>query len=127
MTIANWCLLIAILLPYVWFGVANAKAGVKRDNDNPRAFLNELTGAARGALGAHQNSFEVNGGFIAGVLVAEFAHAPQGRVDALAAAFIAFRIAHGLLYIGGKGGPRSVMFFGGFACTIALFVTAAMH
>jgi len=126
MTLANWCLLIAIVLPYVWFGVANATAGVKRDNAEPRDFLSRLDGTARRALGAHVNSFEANSGFIAGVLVAEFAHAPQGRVDALAAAYIALRVVFGLLYIGDKPGARTAVFFGGFGCTIALFVVAAI-
>ena len=126
MTIAYWCVLVAILLPYVWFGVLSSNLGPNRDNDQPREALVGLKGLASRALGAHLNAFEAFGGFAAGVFVAELAHAPQGRIDLLAMIFVAARIAHGALYLAGAGAIRSLMFFVGLICTIGFFVIAAL-
>lgn len=126
MTLANWCLFITTLLPYVWFSYANSKAGKLRDNDTPRDFIEKAEGAAKRAIWAQNNAFETNTAFIAAVLVAQFQHAPQGRIDALAIAYVLFRIAYGVLYIAGKGGLRSAAFAGGFFCTIGLFIVAAI-
>ena len=126
MTIALWCVLVALILPYAWFGVLNAKAGVARDNANPRDFLLKLQGPAKRALGAHLNSFEANTAFVAGVLVAQMVHAPQGRIDALALLFVLLRVAYGLLYLAGEGTGRSVMWAAGFACTVGLFIVAGL-
>lgn len=126
MTLTNWCIFITVLLPYVWFSIANSKAGKLRDNDNPRDFAEKAEGIAKRAIGAQNNAFETNIGFIAAALVAQLAHAPQGRVDALAAAYVVFRIAFGIFYIQGKGGLRSAAFTGGLFCTIALFIIAAI-
>jgi uncharacterized MAPEG superfamily protein len=126
MTIASWCVLIALLLPYAWFGVLNVNAGVVRDNASPRDFLLRLQGPAKRALGAHLNSFEANTAFVAGVLIAQMAHAPQIRVDAAAVLFVALRVAYGLLYLAGHGTARSLVWSAGFVCTVGLFVIAAL-
>jgi uncharacterized MAPEG superfamily protein len=126
MTIASWCVLIALILPYAWFGVLNAKAGAARDNSSPRDFLLRLEGPAKRALGAHLNSFEANTAFVAGVLIAQMAHAPQGRIDAAALLFVVLRVAYGLLYLAGQSSARSLVWSAGFACTVALFVIAAL-
>jgi uncharacterized MAPEG superfamily protein len=125
MTIAYWCVLIAILLPYVWFGVLQSRLGARRDNNLPRAVLVGLQGLEARALGAHLNSFEATMGFAAGVIIAHLANAPQGRIDTLAVIFVLARIAHGLLYLAGRGALRSIAFFVGLFCTIGLFVIAA--
>jgi uncharacterized MAPEG superfamily protein len=124
MTIAFWCILVAILLPYVWFGVLASKLGARRDNNLPRAVLVGLEGVEARALGAHLNSFEVTIGFVAGVIVAHLAHAPQGRIDTLAVIFILARVAHGFLYMAGIGALRSLAFFVGLGCTIGFFVVS---
>jgi uncharacterized MAPEG superfamily protein len=126
MTIAYWCVLAVVLLPYVWFGFFAGRVGAARDNNNPRAVMTTAEGVAQRALGAHLNSFETSIGFIAGVMVAELAHAPQNRIDLLALVFVAARIVYGMLYLAGQGALRSLAFFVGFLCTIGLFVVAAM-
>lgn len=125
MTIADWCVLAAILLPYAWFGVANAKGGKERNNHYPRDFANRVDGAAKRAWGAHMNAFEALPAFAAAVLIAQQAHAAQGRVDAIAGVWVLLRVAHGLFYVADKGLLRSAAWFGGVACVVALFVTAA--
>jgi uncharacterized MAPEG superfamily protein len=125
MTIAYWCVLAVILLPYVWFGFFAAKVGTARDNNQPRAVMAGVQGQAQRALGAHLNSFETSIGFIAAVIIAQLAHAPQNRVDLLAIVFVAARVLYGIFYLAGLGALRSAAFFVGLVCTIALFVVAA--
>jgi uncharacterized MAPEG superfamily protein len=117
--------LAVILLPYVWFGFFAAKVGSSRDNNQPRAVMASVQGQAQRALGAHINSFEVSIGFIAAVIIAQLAHAPQNRVDLLALIFVAARVLYGIFYLAGLGALRSAAFFVGLLCTIALFVVAA--
>jgi uncharacterized MAPEG superfamily protein len=126
MTIAYWCVLVVILLPYVWFGFFAGRVGTARDNNQPRAVLASAEGVALRALGAHQNSFEASIGFIAGVIIAHLAHAPQARIDVLALVFVAARILHGVFYLAGLGPLRSLAFGVGMACTIGLFVISAI-
>jgi len=126
MTIAYWCVLAVILLPYVWFGVFSARVGSARDNNNPRAVLATVEGPAQRALGAHLNSFETAIGFVAAVIIAELAHAPQDRIDLLAEIYVAARVLYGIFYLAGFGALRSLAFFVGLLCTIGLFVVSAM-
>ena len=125
MTIAYWCVLVAILLPYVWFGALNAKLGARRNNNEPRKALIGLEGFELRAFGAHQNAFEVTTGFVAGVIIAHNAHATQSWINLLAVVFIVARIAHGALYLADKGALRSACFGVGLLCTIGLFVISA--
>ena len=53
MTIAYWCVLAVILLPYVWFGVFSARVGSARDNNNPRISLCEVRIGRRGKPTVH--------------------------------------------------------------------------
>jgi uncharacterized MAPEG superfamily protein len=64
-------------------------------------------------------------GFIAAVIIAELAHAPQSRIDLLAVVFVVARVLYGILYLAGYGALRSAAFFVGLVCTIGLFVVAA--
>lgn len=86
MTIALWCVLAAILLPYVCFGIAvnrSREDGKRvRDNRNPRDFPNRIEGLPKRAWGAQLNSFESLPGFAAAVIIAPLVHAPQIRIDA---------------------------------------------
>ncbi len=125
MTIAYWCVLVAILLPYVWFTPLNVKLGARRDNNEPRPALVGLSGFESRALGAHQNAFEVTTGFVAAVIIAHNVHATQSWINTLAVVFILARIAHGALYLAGMGSLRSAAFFVGLLCTIGLFVISA--
>ncbi len=60
MTVALWCVFIAIFLPYVCTGVAKAVVGYRlSDNHDPRDFFESLNGVARRAHAAQLNSFEV--------------------------------------------------------------------
>jgi uncharacterized MAPEG superfamily protein len=125
MTIANWCVLIGIFLPYVWFGVANAKGGRERSNHYPRDFANKAEGVAKRAWGAHLNAFEALPAFAAAVIIAQMTHGAQDRINLVAMLWVALRLLHGLFYVADKSLLRSGAWFGGLACVVALFVLAA--
>ncbi len=126
MTIALWCVLAAILLPYIWTLTAKLQGGFSpRDNRNPREFLEQAQGTAKRAHWAQLNTFESIPGFMAAVIVAHIAQAPQGSVDALAVIYILLRLAYGLLYIADQARLRSLVWMAGVLCIVGLFVAAA--
>jgi uncharacterized MAPEG superfamily protein len=114
MPFAYWSILIAALLPLIIIGYA--KAG-SRDNSAPRDSAENLSGAKRRAYAAHQNAFEsfpLNFG------------ASATTVSVLAALYLAFRIAHALLYIADKSSLRSAAYAGGLFANIAIFLSPAL-
>ncbi|ALN55627.1 MAPEG family protein [Lysobacter yananisis] len=126
MTIAYWCLLAAALLPYLWTSLAKAN-GQRYDNRDPRGWqARQDNPRSKAAYAAHLNAFEAFPAFAAGVLGAQMAGVDTGWIDVLALAFIAFRVLHGVFYIAGKASLRSAVWAGGFACTVALLVLAAL-
>lgn len=130
MTIAFWCVLVGILLPYACFGIARnrgrAPDGTRlRDNERPRDFPNRIQGVAKRAWDAHLNAFESFPGFAAAVLIAHFVHAHQSTVDALALAWALARIAHAAFYLLDKASLRTAAQLVSLSCVIGLFVVAA--
>lgn len=126
MTTAFWCVLIAALLPYL--GTVSAKIGGRmspRANHQPREWLEKLGGWQKRAHWYQLNSFEAFPAFAAAVIIATLAHAPQPRLDLLAEAFIAFRVAHYICYVADWASLRSLVWFGGAVCTVWLFVLGA--
>ncbi len=120
MTIAFYCVFIAAMIPYGF--TAAAKIGAPGFNNyKVRDFQNKLEGWRRRAHWAHQNGMEAFPPFAAGVIIAQTAGAPQGVVDKLAITFVVFRLLYGALYIANKAPLRSVAWFVGFGCMIALF------
>ncbi|ALU90770.1 MAPEG family protein [Herbaspirillum rubrisubalbicans] len=124
MTLADWCILIAGLMPVLTIAVA--KYG-RRDFDNaePRAWLDQQTGLRRRADYAHRNHFEAFPFFAAAVLVAQQVGAPQAQIDIAALVFIAARILYTVLYLTDKPSARSAVWIVGYLSVIALFVIAA--
>ncbi|WAJ38036.1 MAPEG family protein [Pseudomonas sp. GOM7] len=128
MTLAYWCVLIAIVLPYL--GTASAKflgpGYGPRANQDPRAFLGSLQGWRKRADNAQQNGFEVTPAFAAAVIIAHLAGgAAQGLLDQLAVAFIVSRVLYLLCYLAGWGVLRSLVWFAGMGVIVALFVVSA--
>lgn len=128
MTIALWCILIAALLPLVFTAVAKYghEAGMHRLNRQPRVYQGELTGFRARAHWAHLNSIEAFPPFAAAVLVAQWVHAPQGRIDLIAVLFIVLRLIYGAFYLSDRPLLRSLTWLLGLICMIALFVVAAL-
>ncbi|CNQ63493.1 MAPEG family protein [Neisseria gonorrhoeae] len=127
MTFAYWCILIACLLPLFCAAYTKKAGGFRfKDNHNPRGFLAHTQGAAARAHAAQQNGFEAFAPFAAAVLTAHATgNAGQATVNTLAGLFILFRLAFIWCYIADKAALRSLMWAGGFACTVGLFVAAA--
>jgi len=124
MTVAYWCVLAAIVMPYIW--AINAKASApKFDNNQPREWLAKLQGRGARANAAQMNSFEAMPGFIAAVIIAHLAGAPQHQIDILALNFVVLRLMYGYLYIIDQATLRSVIWALALACVVALFVISA--
>ena len=119
MTNAYWCLMIAGILPYVATGIA--KAGGGYNNRDPRAWLATQTGRRARANAAQKNSFEAFPFFAAAVLVAVLSHAPQEKIDLYAELFIMARVLDIGAYIFDLALLRSIVWFVGIGCVIALF------
>jgi len=127
MPIAYWCVLVVVLAPY-FLSVA-ARSQVSRSDyvQDPRAYSDSLSGWRKRAHLAHLNAFEATPAILAGVTIAELAQAPRLHVDAVALAFVVFRVLHAGLYIADKPMWRSHAWRLGILCVIALFVDAAIY
>ena len=124
MKIAYICILIAVLLPYVWTVIAKS-SGKRFDNRDPRAWLAKQTDAkSQRANAAQLNAFEALPGFIAAVLMAQLAGVNVQHIMWCSIAFIVFRILHGVFYIANKHQLRSLVWFAGLACVMVLIGSA---
>jgi uncharacterized MAPEG superfamily protein len=122
MPIAYWCVLVAALLPISL--AAYAKSG-SRDNHTPRDAAEQLSGAKRRAYAAHENAYDNFAFFAVAVIAALSFGATPSTVNLLALLYIAFRVAHALLYIADKATPRSAAYAGALFTNIAIFVLPA--
>ena len=120
MHFSYWMVLVAALLPYTTVGIAKAQKGY--DNAKPRVYLSNLEGWRARAEWAHRNHFEAFPAFAAAVFVAQLKPTPQHTIDLLAGLFIVARLIYTALYIAGFASLRSLVWFAGVACVIALFV-----
>jgi uncharacterized MAPEG superfamily protein len=128
MTTPFWCLLIAVILPYV----LSAAGGYFRmsqlgslDNKHPRAQYAALQGTGARAWAAQQNAWEALPVFASAVLVAHLAGADPGRSATAALLFVAARVLHPIFYLANLDILRSLIFFVGFGSCLWLFVLAA--
>jgi uncharacterized MAPEG superfamily protein len=126
--VAYWCVLVAALLPYLWTSVAKA-SGERYDNRDPRGWMARQTEPrVHRANAAQLNAFEAFAPFAAGVVFAQLAGVAEARIAWLAVAFVVFRALHGVVYtMGLKHSLRSLVWAGGMACVVALFVLAALR
>ena len=126
MTIAQWCVLAACLLPPATMAIAKvAMARLPRkeggfDNENPREWEAKLTGWKSRAHAAQLNGFEALPLFIAGVIFAQMGGGDQGRIDLLALSFIAIRCAYIAAYLANKASLRSLIWFAGVVVSVML-------
>ena len=126
MTIAFWCVLAAAALIYIATGLAKVGGRMPpRDNHAPREWLDRQKGWPKRAHWAQQNGFEVFPIFAAAVIIAQLAHAPQGRVDTLALSFVGLRVVYLILYLADLAHLRTLAWFGGMVCIVWLFCLGA--
>ena len=129
-TVAYWCVLLAVLLPYAcaWlaksrgFGKPRSQGGY--DNNDPRGWAARQEGWQARADAAQSNSFEALPFFIGAVIIAHQLGAGQTRLDILAVVFVFLRIIYIAMYIAGLGTARSAFWALGFAVNIAIFFSA---
>jgi uncharacterized MAPEG superfamily protein len=123
MTVALWCVLIAIFLPYVCTAVAKASGGFRlSDNHDPRDFLESLNGVARRAHAAQLNSFEVMPAFAIAVIVAHLVGTAQlVTVNVLAVLFITSRLLYIICYLADWAILRSLVWFVGMGLIASFF------
>lgn len=127
MFIAYCCILVAACLPYLW--AVLAKTSVRGyNNKDPRGWVaRQDNPRVRNAYAAHLNAFEAFPAFAAAVLMAQFAQVDAQQIAWLSMGFIAFRILHGIFYLAVLQSLRSLAWLGGFACVIALMLSAAVQ
>jgi uncharacterized MAPEG superfamily protein len=123
MTISNWCIALAALLPIGWSMLS--KSQLTYNNRQPRVYEEALSGWRQRAHWTHLNSMESFAPFAAAVLVAQQADGVQGLIDLLAVVFIALRILYGVCYLADLGALRTLVFSLGLGCVLGLFVVAA--
>lgn len=127
MTLANWCIAAACILPMTVVlmpKVASFKDQDHYDNTHPRDWESRQVGWRRRAHAAHLNGFEALPLFIAAVILAQQAHANQDRIDILAMAFVVIRVAYSIIYISNLAVLRSVMWFAGVGVSLAILAMA---
>lgn len=118
-------MVVACLLPTIFAAAAKMLGGFKvKDNEHPRAFLNNLTGAAARANAAQQNSYETLPVFLAAVVVALLFFVPLSIVAKLAWLYVILRLIYGLAYIGNWATFRSIIWALSMACPLLLFYLA---
>jgi uncharacterized MAPEG superfamily protein len=128
MTIPFWCLLIAVLIPYVLAFTAAYFKGKQFgavDNNQPRVQGAALTGTGARVWAAQQNAWEALAVFTAAVLVAHFAGADPGRSAHAAEFFIVARHLHALGYAADNATFRALTFMVAFGASLWLFWLAA--
>jgi uncharacterized MAPEG superfamily protein len=128
-TVAYWCVLLAVLLPYACaylakshgFGKSRKNGGY--DNNDPRGWLARQEGWKARANAAQANSFEALPFFIGAVIIAHQLGAPQTRVDILAVLFVTLRIIYIVMYVAGLPTTRSAIWALAFLANIAIFLS----
>jgi len=124
MTVALWCILIALVLPPLCALIAKVSSGRfgLKDNHDPRAFLDTLSGLPRRAHAAQQNSYEAFPAFAAAVLVADIVgNAEQVTQGVL---YITSRLLYIICYLADWAALRSVVWFAGLALIVSFFVVS---
>jgi uncharacterized MAPEG superfamily protein len=128
MTIPLWTLLIATLLPYVWFTLSNPLRKQEfgsLDNNHPRIQEAKQTGRGARASGASANAFEALAVYAPAVLVAHLLAPASELAPKLAIIWVALRVGHGIAYIADKPALRTTFFaFGSLVAILMYFVGA---
>ena len=126
MTIAYWCVFVAILLPLLYTAIAKFSGGDYQPKHNlaPRAFLNSLDGFRQRANWTQLNTHESIPAFMASVIIAHQIGGEQSMIDMLAVAYIVLRLIYGALYMMNKGLPRTFVWSLSLLCILGMFFTA---
>jgi uncharacterized MAPEG superfamily protein len=123
MTIAYWCILSMLIYPYIF--TALAKSSRNYNNQDPRKYLETVTGWRKRALNVQLNCFEATPAFGIAVIVAHLIKGNQNTINILALIFVFSRLCYAFCYLTNKARLRSLFWFIGMSCIIGLFFTGA--
>lgn len=129
MTIPMWCLLVGMILPYVWAG-ASLPFRIRQFGDvdiaHPREQGEKLTGPGDGVWGAQMNAWEALAVFAGANLIAVMAGLEaDGNWSLAAMIWVAARISHGIFYIAEVPVLRVLSFTVGAGMSLWIVVMAA--
>jgi uncharacterized MAPEG superfamily protein len=126
MTIADWCILGAVLLYLLTLAPVKPLGFRDFDNRAPRdpAFYQHPIRSR--VLGAHLNGIETFPFFAAAILLAEMKHGSQPLVDILSLGFLGVRLAFVAAYVGNKPTTRSLLWNLGFLVNVLIFISPAV-
>lgn len=124
MTTLIICLLITILLPYVIKGLVMRYIMQEQvyDNNHPRLQQAKLEGIGARAVAAHQNGFESLIVFATAVLASIATNHTGASIQLLAVIYIISRVIYNVLYIKNLASLRSLVWFIGFLCCLAILI-----
>jgi uncharacterized MAPEG superfamily protein len=128
MTIPLACLLVGMILPYVWGGVSSfhrKKQFGTMDNHNPREQAAKLVGAGSRANAAQSNAWEALAIFAPAVLLAHFAKPAATLAPTLAVVWLVGRVLHGVAYLADIDKARSAVFAVALAAAFGLYLVGA--
>lgn len=129
-TVAYWCVLFSVFLPFVCAWIAKSQGFRRRpsdggfDNRNPRAWLAQQQGFSARANAAQHNTFEALPFFIGAVIIAHQLEAPQTRLDILAVLFITLRIIYVAMYVADLHLARSAIWALALLVNVGIFLSA---
>ncbi|HEX2544308.1 MAG TPA: MAPEG family protein [Ramlibacter sp.] len=129
MTVAYWCVLVMVLLPYACAWLAKFRGFGKRradggyDNADPRGWLARQQGLPARANAAQANTFEALPFFIGAVIIAHQLGAPQTRLDILAVLFVTLRIIYIAMYVGNLPTVRSAVWALALLVNVGIFLS----
>lgn len=123
MSIADWCILGAVLIFLLTLAPVKVLGHREFRNSTPRdpAFYQDAVRAR--VLGAHNNGIETFPFFAAAILLAELKHAAQPVVDGLAVGFLIVRLAFVLAYVGNRPTTRTLLWNLGFLLNLLIFIS----
>jgi len=125
MTTSLYCLLIAVVLPYLLAGSSlyfRLKQFGTINTREPRQQAAELQGAR--VVAAQLNAWEALLVFAAALFVASISGVGTETVNQASLIFIAGRVLHGVFYIADNAPLRSLSFAVSFGSCISLFIAA---
>ena len=129
MTIPFWCLVVAILIPYVLAGVGGyykTRQFDQLDNHEPRTQALHLEAAGARTWAAQSNAWEALTVFAPAVIVAHLAGADAELSAVASVLFVVGRGLHSYFYIIDRPPFRSAAFTVGLLCSLWLFGLAAV-
>jgi len=126
------CILAAGALPYllvILTGIPDRSGAASRwdggyNNKDPRASAERLIGWRRRAHLAQLNGYEAFAPFAVGLLAAQLSNVDASLLRGLAVGFLVFRVLHAVFYVADKSTLRSVVWYGGIGCALALYIAA---